>query len=151
MTDRRTQLYTLLGVGNRELHTARAGWCEDDYRLILMQCGAELKGGKYSATTMNIQELEAALGRLKALGFKVKKGRSNETWRGPRVAKLNAMWCALADGGHVRNRSQHAMETFCRKRVPGLTRLQWATSEQLNKVVEELKQWCRRCNVRTGD
>lgn len=147
--DRRTRLYKLLAVGNRELHKQRAGWCDDDYRYILQQCGAKLVNGKYSATSMNFTQLDTALARLKKLGFQVKKpaGSGTGTWRAARINKLNAMWCALADGGHVRNRSSQAMETFCRKRIRGLTRLQWATSDQLNKAVEELKQWCKRCKV----
>lgn len=148
---RRTRLYKLLAVGNRELHGQRAGWCDDDYRYILQQCGASLEDGKYSAKSMTIPQLDTALARLKQLGFKVKKPASSGTgtWRAARIRKLNAMWCALADGGHVRNRSSQAMETFCRKRVPDMTRLQWATSDQLNKAIEELKAWCKRCEVET--
>lgn len=147
--DRRTRLYKLLAVGNRELHKQRAGWCDDDYRYILQQCGAKLVNGKYSATSMNFTQLDTALARLKQLGFKVKQPANNgsDTWRAPRIKKLNALWCMLADEGHVRNRSSFALETFCRKRVKGFTRMPWATSPQLNQAIEELKKWCDRCNV----
>lgn len=151
MSSRRDRLYKLLAVGNRELANSRPGWCDEDYRLILKQCGARLVGDRYSATSMSESQLEAALARLKERGFRIRQPRSGASWRAPRIKKLNAMWCALADAGVVRNRSQSAMETFCRKRVRGMTQLQWATTEQLNQAVEELKQWCIRCGVEVKD
>lgn len=145
-TDRRRRLYKLLAVANRELSTLRPGWTDDDYRIILKNCGASLKNGKYSATTLTDSQLDEALKQLKIRGFKVRRDTKNDTWRAPRIAKLNALWCLLAEAGVVRNSSSFALENYCKHRV-GLTRLQWATSEQLNKAIEELKQWCNRCNV----
>lgn len=144
MTDaRRKRLYTLLAVANRELTERRAGWCDEDYRMILAQCGAQEIDGTPSATTMTVAQMEQALIRFKQLGFKVRHNGSGG-WRQARINKLNALWCLLADRDLVRNRSQQAMEQFCRRYVAGFTRLQWATSEQLNQAIEMLKKWANR-------
>lgn len=139
MSALRKQKYKLLAVANRELGKLRAGWEEDDYREVLRQCGAQEKAGKFSATTMSEQQLDAALRRFKALGFKVKRKVTPIEWRAPRIAKLNALWCAMADEGFVRDRSERAMEVFLKHQVRGFTRLRWATSTQLNQGIETLK------------
>lgn len=143
----RKRLFKLLAVANRELGKLRPGWCEDDYRLVLQQCGAKQNNGRFSASTMTDRQMEEALRQFKVLGFKTKRVGGTGTWRTARINKLNAMWCALADAGVVRDRSSHAMEVFCRRQINGLTRLQWATSDQLNQAVEMLKGWCVRVNV----
>ncbi len=148
MHDNRKRLYTLLQVANRELTHARAGWCDDDYRAILQQCGATEKSGKFSASTMTNPQIEQALERFKQLGFKPRRSQTKTApWRMPRIAKLNAMWCALADAKVVDDRSETAMKAWCKHQVKGLNNLEWATSEQLNKAVEMLKQFCRSREV----
>jgi len=146
---RRKRLYTLLALANSTLAESRPGWSEDDYRHILTQCGATAVGGKPSATTMNIVQMEKALWRFKQLGFTPRKKATS--WRAPRIAKLNALWCALADAGVVKFRDQRAMEGFLRRQVQGLTHLQWATTEQLNHCVEILKKWASRTQVKLDD
>lgn len=72
---------------------------------------------------------------------------STAKWRRARVGKLNAMWCMLADHGHVHDRSESAMHTWCRHNVAGLERLEWADAGQLNIAIEKLKQWCLRLEL----
>lgn len=141
----RKRLYKLLAVANRELAAKRAGWLDDDYRSILQQCGATEANGKISATTMTVPQMEQALWRFKKLGFHVKKRREqNPNWRAARIAKLNALWCALADAGVVKNRSEAALEAYCRRHLNGTRKLQWARSEDLNTCIETLKRWALR-------
>ncbi|MBL4783008.1 MAG: regulatory protein GemA [Porticoccaceae bacterium] len=148
----RQRLYKLLAVGNRDLQSQRHGFCDEDYRAILQQCGATEKKGKISATTMTVPELEGALTRLKNLGFKVRRlPRVKADWRAPRIAKLNAMWFAMADAGVVHDRSQEAMQAFCCTKVRTLSKLQWATTQQLNQCVEMLKKYADRTNVKLRD
>lgn len=144
-TATRRRLYTLLAVANRELSESRPGWSDDDYRFILQQCGARDKDGQPSATTMTVPQMEVALTRFKELGFRVRKNGAG--WRGPRIAKLTAIWCALADAGVVRNRSRQAMESFLRRQVSGMSHLEWASSDDLNHSIEILKKWASRCEV----
>jgi len=144
LTAQRKRLYTLLNVAKNELIKTRAYFRDDDYREILRQCGAGLSGHRISATTMTVEELQKALKRLQLLGFKAKKRKATKTtkisdWRKPRIAKLNAMWIAMADAGVVGDRSESAMQTWCKNRIEGLSALQWATSPQLNKLIEMMK------------
>ena len=135
----RNKLYTLLAVGKKQL-----GWSENIYRAWLHEQGAKEVNGKTSATSMNYGQLFAAVEDMKRRGFTPSRGSvSSGTagWRQSRIAKLNALWIQLADAGLVRNRAEEAMHEWCRKAVPGLTRLEWATSQQLNHAIEALKAW----------
>ncbi len=144
---RRQKLYVLLRVANNFMAAKVPDWSDDDYRHVLKINGAKEVKGRYSAASMSVAEMEKALDHFKAAGFKAKAKKSNGTWRSPRVAKLNAMWCALSDAGCVRNRSEDALQTWCANNVKGLTKLQWATSEQLNTAVEMLKRYSNRCGL----
>ena len=148
----------LLAIANQELTKIRAGWTDDDYRLALKHFGASEKQGRISATTMTLPEMKAALAHFSKLGFTPKKSgtkkprptfsknnnRKTKDTRAPRIAKLNAMWIELHDLGAVNNRSQTAMESWCKKHVNGLSALRWATSPQLNQAVEMLKSFQQR-------
>jgi hypothetical protein len=147
----RKRLYTLLAVANRDLAESRPGWSDEDYRLILRQCGAQDVKGTPSATTMTEQQMKTALARFKALGFTVRSNKPAGSWRAPRIAKITALWNALADAGVVKYRDQRAMEGFLRRQVRGLNHLQWGTTEQLNQCVEILKQWAKRTGVKLDD
>lgn len=141
----RQGLYQLLAVGKREL-----GWDEDLYRLWLEQQGAKAKDGRISATTLSMKQLFAALEDMRRKGFTPKRLGSNlntVAWRKRMIAKLNAMWCELADAGHVRNRSEQAMAAWCCNQVKGLQRLEWATPQQMNAAIEALKGWCTRVGL----
>lgn len=140
--DPRRRLYTLLQVGRQTL-----GLDEDSYRAILAAYGAREVDGRPSATTMSVSQLEQALEHQKRLGFRPKRrpGREDD-WRQPRIDKITAIWCTLADAGVVRDRSERAMLRWC----AGLTRkarLEWASSADLNACIEALKSWAARERV----
>lgn len=146
--DPRTRLYALLAVGKKTL-----AMDEDTYRALLRAHGAQLKGDKPSATTMTVPQLETALDAMKRAGFK--PARTSQVariadWRKPRIAKLNALWCALADAGIVRDRSEAALTKFC-ARFTRTARLEWAGSAGLNQAIEALKDWARREGVAPHD
>jgi hypothetical protein len=90
---------------------------------------------------------------MKDAGFKptrTKAGKKfvhdKDDFRSKRIAKLNALWCALADRDIVTNRSQTALEHWCKKYTKK-DRLQWASSADLNTCIEQLKQWSKRLGV----
>lgn len=147
MATERKRLYTILNTGNAWLKANATGWTEDAYRDLLARNGATQQDGRYSAATMNLQQLELAKREMEALGFKPKRKPAAGNWRNPRIAKLNAIWCALADAGVVGNRSQEAMAHWCENQISGMTKLHWATSAQLNQAVEMLKAWANRMDV----
>lgn len=138
---RRRQLITLIHIARGQL-----GMSEDAYRANLAHYGS----GKTSAKDMSVPELETVLSTFKDMGFKVKRKRTSLTsgnWRKPRLAKLNAMWIMLADNGHVRDRSEAAMQSWCIGQIKGLEKLEWADSIQLNQCIEKLKMWCARVGL----
>lgn len=144
--DNRKRYYTLLSVGKTQL-----GWDDEFYRGIwLPMQGATLKNGRYSASTMSIWQLSAAVERMKESGFKPTSKHQythdKKDWREPRIAKVNAVWCALFDAGEVKDKSQSACEHWC-KRYTKKDRLQWAGSAELNTCIEQLKMWAKRVGV----
>lgn len=140
----RHRLYRLLVVGKRELHME-----EDSYRALLARHGAGLIGDKHSATTMTIDGLKDALDEMRAKGFAPQgKTLANAAdWRKPRIAKITAIWCTLADAGVVKNRGEAAMVKFC-ARITGKARLEWAESEDLNACIQALRAWAKNTGVK---
>jgi hypothetical protein len=142
----RTRLYTLLQVGKTELQ-----WDEDFYRQMLQEHGAKIKGGKYSASTMKIWELEALLDHMKHCGFKVKRNPDKLATdiakrKEAMVGKVSAIWCCLHDHQIVHNRSDAAMEKFV-GRFSGGKPLRWATAGDLSNAIEALKKMAQRAGV----
>ena len=156
-SDQRKRLYTLLSVAKRELEKVRHGFCEEDYRHILAVHGATEKNGQISATTMSTEQLQAALDHCHDLGFKIStkvsreqrpnRSRKSGEWRRPRIGKLNALWCALADAGVVNDRSEKAMQQYCLNNVPELSRFEWISSEQLNTAIEMMKKMFKQRGI----
>lgn len=144
---KRRQLYRLLAIGNAQLTKTVAGWDDDVYRDILRQCGAAESNGRYSATTMRIDQLETALERLKRSGFKPKPARHRmaKSKQGL-IRKLTAIWIQLAEAGVVRDRSEAAMLKFAYRHTNS-ARLEWATTADLSTAVEALKSWASREGV----
>jgi phage gp16-like protein len=143
-------MFTRLRVANGWAAKTFPDWREDDYRQVLKNFGAGLVDGKYSATTMSLENLNRALHYFKQKGFKLQskhKPLQPGEWRKPRISKLNALWLLLADENEVNDRSQKAMESWCKHNVPAFTRLQWADSAALNKAIEMLKSYCKRCGI----
>lgn len=141
----RQRLYKLLQVGRRELRMD-----EDAYRALLARHGAKARDGRPSASTMTLSGLHAALAELRGKGFTPRPGRGSaariDDHRQGLIRKITALWCALADAGVVRDRSEAAMVKWCGRhtRVP---RLQWARKRDLVMCVEALKSWAARERV----
>ncbi len=148
--DNRARYYQLLSIGKAQLN-----WDDEFYRGIWLPLQGATKDaeGRYSATTMSIGQLCQAVERMKDSGFKpTGKGGKKFThghsdWRGPRIAKLNALWMSMAEAGAVQDKSQDALERWC-KNHHKKDRLQWASSQELNTCIEQLKAWAKRCDVK---
>ncbi len=146
-TDNRQRFYTLLALGKAQL-----GWDDEFYYGIwLPMQGATKKDGKYSASTLSIGQLSQAVERMIDSGFKPKgkggrKLTHDQDWRKPRIAKLNAMWIAMARAGVVKDQAQVALELWA-KSYHKKDRLQWCSSAELNTCIEQLKAWAKRLNV----
>ena len=144
----RNRFYKLLRVGKSMLD-----WDEQQFRDCLMRHGAKQQGNKYSATTMNITQLSNAVEEMKDCGFVPRKGGKtigNRDWRGPRIKKITAIWCALADAGVVHDRSEAGMVKWCAT-ITHVPKLQWASSFSINQCIEGLKRWAEREKVKLLD
>lgn len=143
MTNPNNRYYSLLQIGKKML-----GWDEDTYRTFLLNHGATEKAGRISASSMAPGELKAAVQAMEAQGFvRTRKTVLNtNNWRTPRLKKITALWCALADAGVVNSKSERAMHKFCRG-IMSADKIQWASSQDLNKCIEALKGWAHRESV----
>lgn len=143
--DPRQRLYKLLQVGKRELRMA-----DDDYRALLSRLGAETVDGRPSASTLSVAQLEQVLEHLKRAGFRPRRSAPEADWRTPRIDKAYALWCALYDGGVVRDRGFVAFERWASK-ITHTAKLSWASSHALNACIEGLKAWATRERVAFED
>jgi phage gp16-like protein len=125
-----------------KIHLAAKALRMDDetYRGMLRQVA-----GVESAAALSPTGRGKVLAHLKRLGWTPRRRAVHNAtdWRRPRIAKITAIWCALADAGVVRNRSEQAMVTWCAN-ITRKPKLEWASSVDLNRCVEGLKSWARR-------
>lgn len=131
----------------------RDGLTDEDYRAGLM-----MVTGKASSAALNADERDKLLKHYKAKGFEVKpktdKPAKAAYIREPQVKKLLAMWYALADAGAVTQPATHtacgdavqawAKDQLATHRLGPMDALRFATSEQLNHLVEAMKLWGHR-------
>lgn len=140
----RNRLYALLQIGKKQL-----AMDDETYRAFLASHGATEKNGHISASTMGIGNLAKAVSDLEKKGFRPTR-QSNvsriSNWRKPRINKIKALWFALADAGVVHERNEQAMEKFCLSLIKA-SRMEWSTSNDLNKCIEALKSWGKREGV----
>jgi hypothetical protein len=152
----RQRLYALLRVALRDLQQqAPQLWTEDHYRDLLRRHGASDHGGRPSASTMSYQQIEAALAEMRAAGWQSTAGPElsivhrcapelSGQWR-----KITALWCALADAGTIRDRSEAAMLAWCDRHIRA-DRREWASAQDLGTCIEALKSWAARDGVSDG-
>lgn len=113
----------------------KAGMSNDEYRDWLQG-----RFGKRSASELDAYERRIAHASLNRLLSKL-------NWREPQIEKLMAIWHALADAGVVHNRNRNAMQAWCHRQMPKVSALQWASSQQLQALIEALKGWAQRVGV----
>lgn len=140
------RLLKIVQVGRREL-----GLDEEDYRALL-----ESVTGARSAKGLSAAKLEAVITAMKGLGFKVKGGSkvngrrsppSSAKVQAPEVRKVRAIWITMYNDGFVRDGSDDALGSYIKRMTAsanggaGITRPEWLTSVQAERVLEALKKW----------
>jgi phage gp16-like protein len=147
----------LIQIGRRQLQLD-----DDTYRALLRR----LCAGKESSKELTAYERKKVLAHYRASGFVVKpkpgSARAAEDgWaRAPQMRKLRAMWYVLAEAGHVETPAttqdcNAAIEAWAKARLnaaspqPALGALRFASSEQMNELVEQLKRWLGRLGLPT--
>lgn len=140
------RLLKIVQVGRREL-----GLDEEDYRALL-----ESVTGARSAKGLSAAKLDAVITAMKGLGFKVKGGAqvngrrsppSAAKVQAPEVRKVRAIWITMYNDGFVRDGSDDALGSYIKRMTAsanggaGITRPEWLTSVQAERVLEALKKW----------
>lgn len=136
------------------IHMARAhlGLSREDYVHVVLTVT-----GKESAADLDAAGREKLLAHFKAKGFAVKPlAPGAQPLQTPMHRKLRAMWYDLAERGQVAMPSgaqacDKAVEVWAKRQLTGtalgpLDALRFAKTEQLVKLVEEMKAWIKRLN-----
>ncbi|MES1977545.1 MAG: regulatory protein GemA [Pseudomonadota bacterium] len=139
----------------KQFFANRDGMTDDDYRAVLREVT-----GKTSSTQLDAAGRDKLLRHFKTKGFVVlpKPGTNKAaTLREPQEKKLLAMWWALADVNAVTRplsaeACHQAVEGWCRRQLAEhplgpLDALRFATGEQMNVLVESMKQWGGRVDA----
>ena len=117
------KLIKALQTGRRKL-----GMTDEEYRGLL----SSVTGGR---TTSSKELSGEALAALRKAGFR--------TTADPQIRKIKSLWYEMHDLGIVRNRSDQAIETYIR-RITRAQKIEWCSVEQLQLVIETLKNWVDR-------
>lgn len=118
---------------------------DDAYREML-----ESVTGKRSAAKLKIWELENVLKRLRELGFKAKppKRAGTRQQAGDEQSRLmRSLWIQLHESGKVRDPSERALVNWAKgqfKNSHGIEALQWLSTRQKRRLIEQLKSWLER-------
>lgn len=133
----RGQLITLIHVAKKDLAMA-----DDSYRAILTQVA-----GLDSTAKMSVPQLDKVLQHMIDCGFKIKggpgKAGSRKMADDAQSKKIRALWLDMHAAGIVINPSEAALASYV-KRMTGKDALQFISSAQASKVIEELKKWQAR-------
>lgn len=134
----RLRLIKLIHVARRELRMD-----DDTYRLLL--AGMKSLGGATSTADLSIPNLVKVLEQLKLRGFKVRSSKTGKRAQAgdEQSKKIRSLWLSLHELGAVSDPSEEALAKF----VLSMTRvnaLQWLSTAQASRVIEQLKQWMRR-------
>lgn len=137
----RTKLIQLIHVAKRELSLD-----EETYRETLEQTT-----GKNSLKAMTDAQLQAVLDRLKTAGFSIKsKTGTNKLADDAQSKLIRHLWLMLFDAGEVRNSSELALAAFVKKQT-GVDALQFLSTESADRVINRLRNWCKRAGVERID
>ncbi|SED48177.1 gp16 family protein [Pseudomonas anguilliseptica] len=145
--DNRLRLIKLIHVARREL-------CMDDdtYRLLLK--GMKGLDGATSTANLSVPSLYRVLEQLKQRGFKVRPSKKQRPLAADEQSKkIRALWLTLHGVGEVRDPSEEALAKFVLK-MTGVQALQWLSSDQASRVIENLKKWqlrVTRAAIKEGD
>jgi phage gp16-like protein len=108
---------------------------QDDYMSMLVRVT-----GKHSSTLLTESEINAVLTEFKRLGYNPVNKREKY------IKKISYLWLQLGEAGKLKNPSKAAMVIYCKRTCKGS--IYKATITELNIIIESLKAWCTRENVK---
>lgn len=139
-----------------QIHIAKKqlGMDEDTYRENLHQVT-----GKRSCSDMHISELYRVIAHMEKCGFKRKKPAGKKQQYSPKASGqyidvMRAIWIQMHQCGMIEDGSETALERWAKRQSSqlnngiGIEKLDWLEREPeiVAKVLESLKQWCKRVN-----
>lgn len=124
---------------------AQLGWDDELYRSVL----ASRFDGKTSATELTWQERQKLIAYMKQQGFEVKSKLRTERGADDTMAKLRAMWFAMAEVGAVNKaatvaEADVAIEGWAKRMQPELVAIRFASGFQMQRLIEAMKKWAKR-------
>lgn len=132
----------------------RDGMTREDYEGVIQSV---TRTRKTSAADLTHAERNLLLQHFKAQGFKVQAKAGAKPLISPQHKKLRAMWYSLAEVGAVERPARsiacdQAVEAWAKRQAHGkvgqIDALRFADSNQLHKLIEEMKAWCVRVKAR---
>jgi phage gp16-like protein len=105
---------------------------------ILKRFGGVEVDGRVSLTTLTTANLQALLNERR------EKGMQPSPQVSEKIALINEMWKELHQQDKVFDPSEKAMRNAVKVHHKGIDRLEWATPNQLHKIISMLKSWKRR-------
>lgn len=94
--------------------------------------------GRVSLTTLTTENLQALLSELR------EKGMPAPPQVAEKIKLIMQLWIELHQQGKVQNPSDKAMRSAVKMHHKGIDRLEWATPQQLHKIISMLMAWKRR-------
>ena len=144
---------TLLGIANTWAAKALPGWSDESHRDLLKRAGAGQAKGRYSATTMTLPQLGAALADYEKRGWPRRPYFADRQAAAPRrsrevppaIAHVFRLWGLLAKAGKVKDGGRPALLNWCSRQVSRtVVRLDDLEPAELSNAVEALKAWLAR-------
>ncbi len=115
------------------------GLKEEEYRGVYTSAT-----GKSQIREMDNKDLVRVIDAFKVYGFSIKQKHKGQVLiKTPQVRKIRSLWLTLKDYGVLRNSSEEALLTFAKQHME---EEMWETAngDQLQYVIEILKQWVER-------
>lgn len=136
------------------IHMAKAhlGLSREDYEFVIRSI---TRTNKTSSADLTDAERNTLLQHFKRMGFTIKpKVGTERPLSSAQHRKLRALYYTLADAGAVSRPASpmacdQAVETWAKRQISTLDALRFASSEQLNKLIEEMKSWAHRVTAKT--
>ena len=107
--------------------------------------------GKKSTADMDNKELWRVVQAFKKRGFKLDEPHGDITKADdPQSTMIRHLWLVLKGYGELRNSSERALAQYAR-RITKVARLQWLKTKDAQKLIETLKKWVERVELRIID
>ena len=139
----------LVGIAKDWAEKNLAGWSDDSHRDLLKRYGALKTEGRYSASSMNVPQLDSVLGDYERRGWSRQKrvfaGSGNAQKVPERIAFMVRMWGKLGKAGKVENANRKALLAFCARQTGhDVADLDSLTVAECQKISEAMKGWLAR-------